>query len=140
MSAEITDDVEGQEPGESGEQHDDEQVTALRAEAASWRRKLREKEQEFADVEARANDLQGRLDAVTAEADHSRTVAEVAAEAGVPADLLRGSDRAELAAHAEALKAALAHRKGPVVPNIGDQPNIHADPAREFARDLFGSN
>ena len=56
----------------------------------------------------RAERAEAQLADMRSRAEAERMKAEIAADKGVPAELLRGSDRGELEAHAEAIKAALA--------------------------------
>ena len=71
-----------------------------------------------------------------AELETAKTVAEVAALKGVPADLLHGASREELEALADQLLAFKGQQPGPVVPNQkgAQRPTPQADWLRESIR------
>lgn len=65
--------------------------------------------------------------------------AEVAAAKGVPVELLSGSSREEIEAHAEALIAFKGTQPGgPVIPNQGKQPDKAAETTDDWFRALAG--
>lgn len=105
----------------------------------------REKFADYDDLKAAASklaDAEARLSQIDAQAARDKIRNEVAQEVGVPADLLRGSTKDELAAHASALAEALKARPSvPVIPTQGATPSVsEADSARRaFAQELFGS-
>ncbi len=66
----------------------------------------------------RAERAEAQLADMRSRAEAERMKAEIAADRGIPAELLRGSDRAELEAHADAIKAALAGVQR--FPNVSD--------------------
>ncbi len=105
----------------------------------------REKYADYDDLKAAARKLaeaEARLTQIDAQAALDKIRNDVAKEAGVPADLLRGSTKEELAAHAAALAEVLkAHPSVPVIPTQGATPGVSdADSARRaFAQKLFGS-
>lgn len=105
----------------------------------------REKFADYDDLKAAASklaDAEARLAQIDAQAALDKIRNDVAKEAGVPADLLRGSTKDELAAHASALAEALKARPSvPVIPTQGATPSVSdADSARRaFAQELFGS-
>ena len=105
----------------------------------------REKFADYDDLKAAASKLaeaEARLSQIDAQAALDKIRNDVAKEAGVPADLLRGSTKDELAAHASALAEALKARPSvPVIPTQGATPSVSdADSARRaFAQELFGS-
>lgn len=105
----------------------------------------REKFADYDDLKAAASKLaeaEARLAQIDAQAALDKIRNDVAQEAGVPADLLRGSTKDELTAHASALAEALkAHPSVPVIPTQGATPSVSdADSARRaFAKELFGS-
>ncbi|ETO96816.1 MULTISPECIES: hypothetical protein [Bacteria] len=105
----------------------------------------REKFADYDDLKAAASKLaeaEARLSQIDAQAALDKIRNDVAQEVGVPADLLRGSTKDELAAHASALAAALKARPSvPVIPTQGATPSVSdADSARRaFAQELFGS-
>ncbi|WP_125107998.1 hypothetical protein [Gulosibacter massiliensis] len=131
----------------------DPQIAELRAEAASWRKKLREQEQANEQLTAKvaelsaANEsltgesesLRGELDQVKGEQERAGMVAEVAKEYGVDAGVLRGSTRDEITAHAEQLRDVFKKANSAFMPNIGDEPGVQSNEEAEFVRDLFGS-
>lgn len=105
----------------------------------------RDKYADYDDLKAAASklaDAEARLAQIDAQAALDKIRNDVAQEAGVPADLLRGSTKDELAAHAAALAEALQARPSvPVIPTQGATPGVsEADSARRaFAQKLFGS-
>lgn len=105
----------------------------------------REKFADYDDLKAAASklaDAEARLSQIDAQAALDKIRNDVAKEAGVPADLLRGSTKDELATHASALAEALKARPSvPVIPTQGATPSVSdADSARRaFAQELFGS-
>nr|DAR23814.1 MAG TPA: Major head protein [Caudoviricetes sp.] len=105
----------------------------------------RDKYADYDDLKAAASklaDAEARLAQIDAQAALDKIRNDVAQEAGVPADLLRGSTKDELAAHAAALAEALQARPSvPVIPTQGATPGVsEADLARRaFAQKLFGS-
>lgn len=105
----------------------------------------REKFADYDDLKAAASklaDAEARLAQIDAQAALDKIRNDVAKEVGVPADLLRGSTKDELAAHASALAEALKARPSvPVIPTQGATPSVSdADSARRaFAQELFGS-
>lgn len=105
----------------------------------------REKFADYDDIKAAASklaDAEARLAQIDAQAALDKIRNDVAQEAGVPAGLLRGSTKDELAAHASALAEALkAQPSVPVIPTQGATPSVSdADSARRaFAQELFGS-
>lgn len=123
---------------------DESYVKKLREEAASYRVKLKEAEdsntataQRVEAVEAEKQSLAEQIAAFEKEKEHMGLVAEIANASGVPSDVLRGSNREELEAHAEVLKSLLKPT-GPVVPGQEKHPSsVGADPLQEFARGLF---
>ena len=105
----------------------------------------RDKYADYDDLKAAASKLaeaEARLAQIDAQAALDKIRNDVAQEAGVPADLLRGSTKDELTAHASALAEALKERPSvPVIPTQGATPSVStADSARRaFAHELFGS-
>ena len=105
----------------------------------------RDKYADYDDLKAAASklaDAEARLAQIDAQAALDKIRNDVAQEAGVPAGLLRGSTKDELAAHASALAEALkAQPSVPVIPTQGATPSVsEADSARRaFAQELFGS-
>lgn len=105
----------------------------------------REKYADYDDLKAAASKLaeaEARLSQIDAQTALDKIRNDVAKEAGVPADLLRGATKDELTAHASALAEALKARPSvPVIPTQGATPSVsEADSARRaFAQELFGS-
>lgn len=105
----------------------------------------REKYADYDDLKAAASklaDAEARLAQIDAKAALDKIRNDVAQEAGVPADLLRGATKDELAAHAAALAEALKERPSvPVIPTQGATPSVSAAESarRAFAHELFGS-
>ena len=105
----------------------------------------RDKYADYDDLKAAASKLaaaEARLAQIDAQAALDKIRNDVAQEAGVPADLLRGSTKDELTTHASALAEALKARPSvPVIPTQGATPSVsEADSARRaFAQELFGS-
>nr|DAK95927.1 MAG TPA: Major head protein [Caudoviricetes sp.] len=105
----------------------------------------RDKYADYDDLKVAAGKLaeaEARLAQIDAQAALDKIRNDVAQEAGVPAGLLRGSTKDELAAHAAALAEALKERPSvPVIPTQGATPSVSAaDSARRaFAHELFGS-
>lgn len=105
----------------------------------------RDKYADYDDFKAAASklaDAEARLAQIDAQAALDKIRNDVAQEAGVPAELLRGSTKDELTAHASALAEALKARPSvPVIPTQGATPSVSdADSARRaFAQELFGS-
>ncbi|PFG16284.1 hypothetical protein ATK74_0818 [Propionicimonas paludicola] len=66
--------------------------------------------------------------------------AEVAKTKGVPAELLKGSTKEELEAHADVLKPVIVASRNGVVPNEGETtPNVTSE-ERAVVAQLFGNN
>ncbi|VXB22771.1 hypothetical protein [Citricoccus sp. K5] len=120
------------------------EATDWKAEARKWEERskanktaLDELTPKYEAAEAERSTLAERVKEFETKAERSKTVTEVAKDAGVPADALRGNTREELEAHAEVLKA-LIKPSGPVVPGQEKSPSkIEADPMRSLARSLF---
>ncbi len=76
---------------------------------------------------ARAEKAEGELSKAAAEREVQTWRDEVAKDKGVPADVLRGTTKEELEAHADALKSVITPEKkgaaGPYVPPKGDPTN-----------------
>ena len=141
MSTEVAPDPTPEAPEPEAPAQD---ATDWKAEARKWEERskgnktaLDELTAKFTEVEAEKSRLAERVQEFETKAERSKTVAEVAKEAEVPAEALRGNTREELEAHAEVLKA-LIKPSGPIIPGQEKSPSkIEADPMREFARNLF---
>lgn len=91
------------------------------------------------EIEAEKQALAERVAEFEAKEEQSKLVAQVADDAGVPADALRGSTQEELEAHAEVLKS-LMNTTGPVIPGQEKRPNkVEDSEERKAARQLFGN-
>lgn len=98
---------------------------------------IKAKAEKFDAVASERDALAEKVNEFEAQAERSKIASEVAKDAGVPAEALRGSTREELEAHAEVLKA-LIKPSGPIIPSQEKSPShVGADPLREFARGLF---
>lgn len=91
------------------------------------------------ELEAEKTTLAERVAEFEAKEEQSKLVAQVADDAGVPADALRGNTQEELEAHAEVLKS-LMKTTGPVIPGQEKRPNkVEDSEERKAARQLFGN-
>ena len=91
------------------------------------------------ELEAEKQTLAERVAEFEAKEEQSKLVAQVAIDAGVPADALRGSTKEELEAHAEVLKS-LMKPTGPVIPGQEKRPHkVEESDERKAVRKLFGS-
>lgn len=92
-------------------------TTDWKAEARKWE-KLAKKNERQADGKKTAEEqlasLRAEFDAMKAERDQEKWLAEVAAETGVDASLIRGTTKEEMKAHAEAIAKAY---KAPSAPS-----------------------
>ena len=94
----------------------------LKSKAEAYDRQAEAEKTELQRAEERAEKAEADLAKMREEAQAARDRAEVAAEKGVPAEVLRGSTREELEAHTDAIKAAMgAARKYPDVSDGGDR-------------------
>lgn len=94
---------------------------------------------------AKIDELQTQLEALTAELEARRQADQVqewksgvAAQYGVPADLLRGDSLEALTAHAMQLAEYLKPKTDPI--SLGNEPasvNIPDDPRAQFARQIY---
>jgi murein DD-endopeptidase MepM/ murein hydrolase activator NlpD len=123
-----------------------------KAEARKWEARSKENAtaaRRLAELEeASKSDLQKALERAEAaerratEYELTAARAEVASQAGIPADVLRGATREELEAHAASLKAVLDAQtapRGPVVTNPGGTPTTTGGDEHEFVTNLFGN-
>lgn len=105
---------------------------AVKAEAATLTGKVTAHEATIAE-------LTGKVTAFESKTERSALLDKVAKATGVPADVLSGSDEAELTAHAEKLKPLLAPT-APIIPNQAKTPGTPPDdPNRKAVRELFGN-
>lgn len=121
-----------------------EQIAELRSEAKSWRKKLRDAEAQVEALHAQVEELTGERDTAVQEAQTLRGKVElddltrqVAAEHGLPVELLRGTTRDELEAHANQLEPVYAKAFGEHIPNVGERPKSNVSELAEFANELF---
>ena len=101
------------------------------------------KEGEKSDLQKaieRAEKAESERNALQAEKDKSTWASEVSKATGVPAEVLRGSTKEEMQAHAEALKPHFATNAAPVVNSDGFAPaaGAAATNAERFAQVLDG--
>lgn len=92
-----------------------------RADAAESEKSALEKARDKA--EARASEAETKVTGFEAKEQLSTWRTEVAKATGVHADVLRGSTKEELEAHAAVLKPLLTAQEAPVIPTQGDSPN-----------------
>ena len=91
------------------------------------------------ELEAEKQTLADRVAEFEAKEEQSKLVTQVANDAGVPADALRGSTKEELEAHAEVLKS-LMKPTGPVIPGQEKRPGtVDVSEERKAVRGLFGN-
>lgn len=137
-----TDDKLG-EPGLAALQRERDEAKAAKARATAAEARLREIEDaQKSEAQKQTEELDRLRKAVAEhEAQQQRAVwlSEVASATGVPADVLRGSTREEIEAHAAAVKPLITAETGPRVPNPGATPESKpvSDEAA-FARSIFG--
>lgn len=136
------DSAEGVEATETVETEPAQDGTDWKAEARKWESRAKENKtaaDERDEHAARVAALEAEVEGFRAAEQIRKDTAEVAKEHGVNPDLLRGSTRDELDAHAQALKAALDARPAPpVISSQGKSPgSTPADPNREAVRKLF---
>lgn len=143
------------------DQHDTEQVetftaeqmSEVRNEAKTWRKKLRDTESELAQLREQVatitserdhaveerDTITGERDALKAAGELAELTNEIARKNGIPVEALRGSTREELEAHAEVLKPVYTKAHGAFIPTIGDTPGNTNDSLAEFAAGLFNN-
>lgn len=106
---------------------------------AELQSKQDEADKGIAEAVARAEKAEAELTEMKAAKQLDAWRAEVAAETKVPVDVLRGTTREELKAHADAL-APLLSAKTPAVQTPGQQPEAPSETAELAAiRELFGT-
>lgn len=88
-------------------------------ELKKWRDLSRKNEDAAKKYRSELAAANAKIKAMEDRAALAQTAAEVAAQTGVPASLLRGSTKEELEAHAKAIAAAYAKPAAPAVPNEG---------------------
>lgn len=124
---------EGQESHDTG--------TDWKAEARKWETRAKENRaavQERDALQEQLTQMQERVSAFEAQQERAGWARAAAADAGVPADLVRGETQEEMVAHANALREALATR-GPVVMSQGKTGKVDVtDPKINAVRGLFG--
>lgn len=80
-------------------------------------------EQERDAAATRATEAETKVTGFEAKEQLATWRTDVAKATGVHADVLRGSTKEELEAHAAVLKPLLTAQEAPVIPNQGDSPN-----------------
>lgn len=132
-------DEQEQAPQEVQESHDT--GTDWKAEARKWETRAKENRaavQERDALQEQLTQVQERVSAFEAQQERAGWARAAAADAGVPADLVRGETQEEMVAHANALREALATR-GPVVMSQGKTGKVDVtDPKINAVRSLFG--
>lgn len=91
---------------------------------------------------SRAEAAEGKVSEFEGKEQITKLRADVAKTVGVPADVLRGSTKEELEAHAAELKPLITAQSAPVIPSQGTQPDKPAvgdADERAAAQALFGS-
>lgn len=91
----------------------------LKAKADAYDAAEDERKSDLEKATERAAKAEQELAALKASNELARTRAEIANEAGIPAELLRGATKEELEAHAEAIKAAFGSVSK--FPNVSDR-------------------
>lgn len=132
-------DEQEQTPQEGQESHDT--GTDWKAEARKWETRAKENRaavQERDALQEQLTQMQERVSAFEAQQERAGWARAAAADAGVPADLVRGETQEEMIAHANALRDALSAR-GPVVMSQGKTGKVDVtDPKINAVRGLFG--
>lgn len=127
-------------------------VTDWKAEARKWEARAKEnksaseelkklKEAQMSELEkAQAEAQQAKADAqrLKDEKDRETWVKEAAKASGVPAEILRGTTKDEIEAHAESLKSYFAKPTAPTIDLGKPTGNEPSSEKEEFARKLFG--
>lgn len=140
---------QSQETGETGEAQaeavEERPTTDWKAEARKWESRAKENKSavdELEKLKTERDELSSRVSAFEAREERASWAREVAEEAGLPADVLRGETRDEMAAHAQEIKSLLSSSsRGPVVPAQGKTGRVNVtDPNREAVRSLFGND
>ena len=123
-----------------------ERADANEAAAAELKKIKEESMSELERLTKRAEEAEGKLAAANAAVQHSKDVAEVSAESGVPASLLEYcTDRHAMEAFAKEYGAAgrrprSASRAPAGRTASGGTPDPADDDKREFVRNLLGNN
>lgn len=88
-------------------------------------------------VRRELEEVTAERDRLTAERSREQWAAEVSRETGVPAELLRGSTKEEMEAHAESIKPYIARPTAPVVAGDGSQPEPPEGGSGDWLRDVL---
>ena len=145
---------EAQEPVQEPEEvaESDSEGTDWKAEARKWESRAKENRaaadeasqaaEQAEKLRAENEDLLAKVSEFQAREERAGWAREVATDAGVPADLIRGETREEMEEHAKSLKAyASSLSRGPVVGAQGKTGSVKVtDPKREAVQGLFGNN
>lgn len=91
------------------------------------------------ELEATNGELTGKITAFEGEKERATLVTDIAKTKNVPAEVLRGTTREELEAHADTL-AALLKPTAPVIPGQERAPQPQQDAGKEFVGKLFGKD
>lgn len=83
-------------------------------------------EQERDAAASRAIEAETKVSGYESEKQITKLRSDIAKEAGVPVNLLRGSTKEELEEHAAELKPLLTAQEAPVIPTQGDSPSSTA--------------
>lgn len=83
--------------------------------------------------------LTGEVDGLKSAAEQQKLRSAIATEMGLPENVLRGSNKEELEAHAQALKQILKPMGGASVPAPGSEPEAKESTGIEFMKRLFNS-
>ncbi|NPD32249.1 hypothetical protein HLV35_03075 [Eggerthellaceae bacterium zg-997] len=145
------------EPREQNDEREDAPAPDIdwKAEARKWERRAKEnaerarerddaagaRDAELQDARARAERAEGELESLRESAARDAARAAVAAETGVPAELIAGDDEEAMRAHAERL-IRFARPAAPRAPRpgtfSGDAAPADDEAKRQLARQLFG--
>ncbi|PLS29931.1 helicase [Bifidobacterium margollesii] len=93
-------------------------------------------------AEAKTARLQKELDALKAEKQADEWRSQVAAESGLPANLITGSTLEEMQAHAKAIGEYVASKTGRQLPNVTDPgrtPQTPPNDLLQYAAEVFSN-
>lgn len=95
-------------------------------------------------AEKKAADYEAAQKSADEKAEHDKQVAtwasEVAKAKNIPVEMLRGSTKEELEAHADVLKPVIVAQRNGVVPTEGTAPENVTSEERQAVAALFGTN
>lgn len=152
-----TNETPAQQAAEGGQQPPAPEAPATevdwKAKARDWEARSKQNHKDLQAAQQQLEEVQAQVSALTetneslslqvhefeTERDRQILAREVAEEVGVQVEVLRGSTREELVAHANQIKAFSDALQRPVVPRQADTPGTQpADPNIEAVRNLFG--